>query len=136
MESSSSVSSLESSPESVEDYSPVLSPSSCPYTQWRRYLPTTPYTDDCPELSHINAAMNYINSQEDLMDRDMLEETKHFYLDVTALLEDDQLGLEWPSLEEMVRTQTEVVCGLFGLAMNHLLTASDTYTALAYPVPQ
>ena len=90
---------------------------------------TTLYTDDCPELSHITAARNYITSQEDLLDRDLLEETKHFYLDVTALLEDDQLRLEWPNLEEMVKTQTEVVCGLFGLAMHHLLTASDTSPA-------
>ena len=128
LESSSSLSSLEGSPESVENFCPA-SPSSCPYSQWRRYLPTTPYTDDCPELSHITAARNYITRQDDLVDRDLLEETKHFYLDVTALLEDDQLGLEWPGLEEMLRTRTEVVCGLFGLAMHHLLTASDTSPA-------
>ena len=128
MDSNSSLSSLEGSPESVENYCPA-SLSSCPYSQWRRYLPTTAYTDDCPELSHITAARNYITRQEDLLDRDLLEETKHFYLDVAALLEDDQLGLEWPGLEEMLRTRTEVVCGLFGLAMHHLLTASDTSPA-------
>ena len=120
------MSSLEGSPESDGNFCPVsLSPSSCPYTEWRRYLPTTVYTDDCPELSHIRAARNYISRQEDLLDRDQLEETKQFYLDVTALLEDDQLGLEWPALEDMVRTKTEVVCGVFGLAMHHLLTLSD-----------
>ena len=129
MGSSSSPSSLQGSPESVESFCPA-SLSSCPYPEWRRYLPTTAYTDDCPELAFITAASNFISRQEDLLDREQLEETKHFYLDVSALLEDDQLGLEWPGLEEMVRANTEVVCGVFGLAMHHLLlTASDPSSA-------
>ena len=69
----------------------------CPYLAWRQYLPDTVYSDNCQEVSHIAAAMEFIKHR-DLADREALEEKRYFYLNVEQLLKDENLKRKWSEL--------------------------------------
>ena len=127
MSMSASVSSLntnsqsDTSQEMIDNYYTAIP---CPYLAWRRYLPDTVYSDNCQEVSLIAAATEYIKKR-DLMDRDLLEEKRYFYLDMEHILMDDKLKQKWSDLDEMFEERAEHVCGVFGLAMHHLLSTSS-----------
>ena len=122
---------LEEEEEEEEEMFPA---SPCPYPAWSQYLPTSPYGDSCPERSQLTAACNFLSSQNDLLNWKKLEEKKHFYLDVSELLADPKLRVEWPEMEDMLTGRTEVVCGLFGLAMHHLISSIAPASSLPFPL--
>ena len=98
----------------------------CPYLAWKQYLPDTPYSDCSPIIPLITAATTFIKKDTKLVTRDELFEQRFFLLDFEKLSSDAEILGEWPSLGEELEDRTERVCGVFGLAMHHLLSAPDT----------
>ena len=124
--SSSSVTILNSqnknndSQETIDNYYTAIP---CPYLAWRQYLPDTVYSESCQEVSLMAAATGYIKDR-DLADREVLEEKRYFYLNIEQLLKDETLKQKWSELSEMLEERAEHVCGIFGLAMHHLLSST------------
>lgn len=119
----------------IDNYFPVVS---CPYVAWRQYLPNTLYSDSCQEVKFIEALSNYILKMK-LDQRDLLEEKKHFYVNVENLLEDCDLKDIWPDFSEMFEEKCEFICGLLGLSMHHLMssqtsTEADNANAQIFPI--
>ena len=70
---------------------------------------------------------NYIKKMK-LDKRDLLEEKKHFYVNVESLLEDSDLKSNWPDLSDIFEEKCEFICGLLGLSMHHIMSSSHDTT--------
>jgi len=95
----------------------------CPFLAWKQYLPDTPYSDCSPIIPLITAATAFIKKDTKLVTRDELFEQRFFLLDFETLSSDAELLGEWPSLGEELEDRTERVCGVFGLAMHHMVSS-------------
>ena len=115
-ENSNSSLTSQNSNNTIDNYFPDVP---CPYLGWRQYLPDTLYSDQCQEVSLVKAAETFLK-KHGLVDREILEEKRYFYLDVEKLLSDDGMRQSWPELGEMIDERAEHVCGIFGLTMHHL----------------
>ena len=109
-----------SSQDTIENYYHVIP---CPYDGWRQYLPETIYSDNCEEVTFIRAATRYIQKLS-IVNKKVLEEKRYFYLNVEHLLKDESLKEDWPGLGDLLEEKAEHVCGVFGLAVHHLLSPS------------
>jgi len=122
--SSSIFNNSQESQSGIDNYFPVIS---CPYVAWRQYLPNTLYSDTCQEVEYIKVLANYIKKMK-LDKRDLLEEKKHFYVNVESLLEDSDLKSSWPDLSDIFEEKCEFICGLLGLSMHHIMSSSHDTT--------
>ena len=116
--STSSLNFNNSSQDTIENYYQVIP---CPYVGWRQYLPETIYSDNCEEVPLIRAATKYIQTLS-IVNKKVLEEKRFFYINVENLLKDENLKVAWPHLGEALEERAEHVCGVFGLAMHHILS--------------
>merc|ERR1719348_1027322 len=91
------------------------------------------------EVEYIKVLANYIKKIK-LDKRDLLEEKKHFYVNVESLLEDSDLKSSWPDLSDIFEEKCEFICGLLGLSMHHIMSSSHDTTdgdnSQIYPIVQ
>ena len=81
-------------------------------------------------MTQVQAAAKYLKDQN-MVNKDVLEEKRYFCLSLEGLLEDASLKQSWPDITEMLDERCELVCGVFGLAMHHTiqltLDTGDTF---------
>jgi len=118
----SSMESSSSNQSHMESFYPSVP---CPYLAWKQYLPNTPYSDCSPFIPLINAATVFLKKDPSTVSKDILFEKRYFLLDLEKLQSDKELNEDWPSLIEEIENLSERVCGLFGLAMHHMISSDN-----------
>jgi len=118
-------SSLDSTNSNQSRMESFYSTTPCPFIAWKQYLPNTPYSDCSPYISLINVATNFLKKDPKLLNKELLYDQRYFCLDVQKLLSDEALLEEWQTLPEEIEERTERVCGLFGLAVHHMISSNN-----------
>jgi len=60
-----------------------------------------------------------------VLDKEKLFEQRFFNLEIEKLINDKDLESEWPSLSDELDERTERVCGVFGLAVHHMMSIDN-----------
>ena len=92
-----------------------------PALSWRGSNTCQTYSNCSPIIPLTTSATAFIKKDTKLVIRDELFQQWFFLLDFETLSGDAGLLGKWPSLGEELEDRVERVCGVFGLAMHHVV---------------
>ena len=84
---------------------------------WRHYISLSNYEAGYFSLAKLKAATNFLNSRTEVIETtDELFNFKRYFVNYSDLINNSTLKHEWPTLEEDLDGNADLVMGIFGLA--------------------
>ncbi|XP_023237196.1 DNA helicase MCM8-like isoform X2 [Centruroides sculpturatus] len=99
-----------------------FSPQSGPYSGWKLYITNEEYKPNSETVKKLKLVETYCKTLKTEIGTDSIESKGSFIIEISQVLKDKSLNLEWPDIVDNIRDSPATVIEYFGLAMHHIIT--------------